>query len=96
MPFDVRTRSDGDDDRLEPAAARDAIGAALDEGGITFVKLGQLLATRRDLLPAEIVDELTALQDVEVVSRIGGLRPTAAELAAARRRIRAGAEYGVS
>ncbi|SNT58870.1 ubiquinone biosynthesis protein [Asanoa hainanensis] len=49
------------------AAARRQLGrslrAALDEGGITFVKLGQLLATRRDLLPAEIVDELTALQD---------------------------------
>ncbi|MDG4826461.1 AarF/UbiB family protein [Asanoa sp. WMMD1127] len=49
------------------AAARRQLGrslrAALDEGGVTFVKLGQLLSTRRDLLPAEIVDELTALQD---------------------------------
>jgi hypothetical protein len=32
MPFDVRTRVDGDVDRLEPAAARDAIAAALDAG----------------------------------------------------------------
>jgi len=32
MPFDVRTRSDGDGERLDPAAGRDAIGAALDEG----------------------------------------------------------------
>lgn len=36
---------------------------ALDEGGVTFVKLGQQLSTRRELLPAEFVDELTALQD---------------------------------
>jgi ubiquinone biosynthesis protein len=36
---------------------------ALDEGGVTFVKLGQLLSTRRDLLPAEFVSELTSLQD---------------------------------
>jgi ubiquinone biosynthesis protein len=49
------------------AAARRQLGrslrAALDEGGVTFVKLGQLLSARRDLLPAEIADELTALQD---------------------------------
>jgi hypothetical protein len=32
MSFDVRTRADGDDDRLEPPAARDAIAAALDSG----------------------------------------------------------------
>jgi ubiquinone biosynthesis protein len=36
---------------------------ALDEGGVTFVKLGQVLSTRRELLPSEFVDELTALQD---------------------------------
>jgi len=36
---------------------------ALEDGGVTFVKLGQVLATRRDLLPAEFVDELSGLQD---------------------------------
>lgn len=36
---------------------------ALDDGGVTFVKLGQLLSTRRDLLPAEFVEELGHLQD---------------------------------
>jgi ubiquinone biosynthesis protein len=36
---------------------------ALDDGGVTFVKLGQVLSTRRDLLPVEFVDELSLLQD---------------------------------
>ena len=36
---------------------------ALEAGGVTFVKLGQLLSTRRDLLPAEVADELARLQD---------------------------------
>jgi len=36
---------------------------ALDEGGVTFVKLGQQLSTRRDLLPSEFADELVRLQD---------------------------------
>jgi ubiquinone biosynthesis protein len=35
----------------------------LDELGPTFVKLGQILATRADLLPAEYVAELRLLQD---------------------------------
>ncbi|MEQ0557814.1 AarF/UbiB family protein [Amycolatopsis sp. NEAU-NG30] len=36
---------------------------ALEEGGVTFVKLGQLLSTRADLLPAVFVEELAKLQD---------------------------------
>ncbi|MFL6115016.1 MAG: ABC1 kinase family protein, partial [Catenulispora sp.] len=35
---------------------------ALNEGGLTFIKLGQILSTRRDLLPAEVVEELSTLQ----------------------------------
>ncbi|MGI8962946.1 MAG: AarF/UbiB family protein, partial [Thermomicrobiales bacterium] len=35
---------------------------ALSDGGVTFVKLGQILSTRRDLLPKEFVDELSQLQ----------------------------------
>ena len=45
------------------ARAARSLRLALDEGGVTFVKLGQLLSTRRDLLPAEFVDELGRLQD---------------------------------
>ena len=36
---------------------------ALQELGPIFMKLGQMLSTRRDLLPADIVDELAKLQD---------------------------------
>jgi ubiquinone biosynthesis protein len=36
---------------------------ALEDGGVAFVKLGQVLSTRRDLLPAEFIAELARLQD---------------------------------
>jgi len=35
---------------------------ALSDGGVTFVKLGQILSTRRDLLPKEFIYELSQLQ----------------------------------
>ncbi|NUR27447.1 MAG: AarF/ABC1/UbiB kinase family protein [Catenulispora sp.] len=35
---------------------------ALNEGGLTFIKLGQILSTRRDLLPAPVIEELSLLQ----------------------------------
>jgi ubiquinone biosynthesis protein len=38
-----------------------SVRLALEEGGVSFVKLGQLLANRRDLLPAEFVNELSRL-----------------------------------
>lgn len=40
-----------------------ALRRALEDGGVTFVKLGQQLSVRRDLLPQEFVDELSLLQD---------------------------------
>ncbi|GAA3474486.1 ABC1 kinase family protein [Nonomuraea roseola] len=35
---------------------------ALNEGGVTFVKLGQTLSTRRDLIPEVFADQLASLQ----------------------------------
>ncbi len=46
-----------------PSRLAPALRDALDEAGVTFVKLGQLLATRRDLLPPEFTDQLATLQD---------------------------------
>nr|BFF26389.1 AarF/UbiB family protein [Glycomyces mayteni] len=40
-----------------------ALRRALDDAGVTFVKLGQILSTRRDLLPAVYIAELSKLQD---------------------------------
>ncbi|MCB1642310.1 MAG: ubiquinone biosynthesis regulatory protein kinase UbiB, partial [Xanthomonadales bacterium] len=36
---------------------------ALEELGPIFVKFGQILSTRRDLMPPDIADELALLQD---------------------------------
>jgi ubiquinone biosynthesis protein len=45
------------------AALALSLRRALEEGGVTFTKLGQLLSTRRDLLPEEFIAELAQLQD---------------------------------
>src|SRR6187399_440242 len=47
--------------REEPRAVR--LREALQELGPIFVKFGQALSTRRDLLPADIAEELAKLQD---------------------------------
>ena len=45
----------------EPAGAR--LRQALESLGPIFVKFGQMLSTRRDLLPPAIAEELARLQD---------------------------------
>ena len=57
----------------EPRAVR--LRRALEALGPIFVKFGQMLSTRRDLLPVDIADELAKLQDQ--------VPPFAAELAVA-------------
>jgi ubiquinone biosynthesis protein len=69
-----------------------SLRTALEEGGATFVKLGQMLSTRADLLPAESIEELGRLQeqvapipwrDVEAVleGELGPVEETFASLA---------------
>jgi ubiquinone biosynthesis protein len=48
-------------DRAAPRGAR--IRRALEELGPIFVKFGQTLSTRRDLLPEDVAEELVKLQD---------------------------------
>src|SRR5678816_4198504 len=47
--------------RDEPRAVR--LREALQELGPIFVKFGQVISTRRDLIPADIAEELAKLQD---------------------------------
>lgn len=56
--------------RSEPSAPAAGGGAwatrlrmALEELGPSFVKLGQIVSTRSDILPADLISELTKLQD---------------------------------
>lgn len=46
-----------------PYTSAERARLVLEELGPTFVKLGQILSTRPDVLPAEYIDELQALQD---------------------------------
>jgi ubiquinone biosynthesis protein len=47
----------------EPRPLARNLRAALEEAGGMFVKLGQVLSTRADLLPADVIAELSQLQD---------------------------------
>lgn len=56
----VQGGHDDDESTLEPAGVR--LREALEEAGGVYVKLGQIAATRIDLLPPEVCEELGHLQ----------------------------------
>ncbi|OPL16770.1 MAG: ABC transporter [delta proteobacterium MLS_D] len=49
--------------RLDTLTRAERVRMAIEELGPTFVKLGQILSTRPDLLPADMIVELEKLQD---------------------------------
>jgi ubiquinone biosynthesis protein len=59
----LRGRGRREDEAGGRAALARSLRQAMEEGGVTFVKLGQLMSTRRDLLPEEFISELARLQD---------------------------------
>jgi ubiquinone biosynthesis protein len=58
----VRVRPRFGDHERNVAFAR-SLRRTLEEAGVTFVKFGQLMSTRDDLLPPEFITELQSLQD---------------------------------
>ncbi len=62
-PFVRETRRRALDDTGGRRHLGIALRNTLNAAGVTFVKLGQIMSTRRDLLPPEVVDELSQLQD---------------------------------
>ncbi|MFO0453466.1 MAG: AarF/UbiB family protein, partial [Pseudomonadota bacterium] len=50
-------------ERERGASRAERLRLALEELGPIFIKFGQALSTRRDLIPADIADELAKLQD---------------------------------
>jgi ubiquinone biosynthesis protein len=58
-----RVFSGKDRERLDSLSRPERLRMALEELGPTFIKLGQVLSARADLLPDEFIRELTKLQD---------------------------------
>jgi ubiquinone biosynthesis protein len=49
--------------KMDPRSRGERLRMALEELGPVFIKFGQMLSTRRDLLPTDLADELAKLQD---------------------------------
>jgi ubiquinone biosynthesis protein len=72
----LHLRGQDDITRLEPAAR---VRRALEELGPTFVKLGQILATRADLFPPDWIAEFGKLQDAAPAVPFEAIRAQLAE-----------------
>ncbi|HWD81698.1 MAG TPA: AarF/UbiB family protein, partial [Kribbella sp.] len=62
-PYLRGRRRPGRENAAGQAELARSLRLALDEAGVTFVKLGQVLSTRSDVIPAAVAEELSRLQD---------------------------------
>jgi ubiquinone biosynthesis protein len=62
-PYIRGRRRPGRENAAGQAELARSLRLALDEAGVTFVKLGQVLSTRSDIIPASVANELSRLQD---------------------------------
>lgn len=63
FPGRARFKLPGGDNTAEGTTIYERIRLALEELGPTFVKFGQIMSTRTELLPPEMIDQLKRLQD---------------------------------
>ncbi|HZX06733.1 ABC1 kinase family protein [Kribbella sp.] len=62
-PYLRGRRRPGRENAAGQAELARSLRLALDEAGVTFVKLGQVLSTRSDIIPPSVATELSRLQD---------------------------------
>ena len=62
-PYLRGRRRPGRENAAGQAELARSLRLALDDAGVTFVKLGQVLSTRSDVIPASVAAELSRLQD---------------------------------
>lgn len=69
--------------RDQPYTEAEHLRLALEELGVTFIKLGQILSTRPDILPPEYIEELAKLRDSVPAVEVAAIRATIEEELAA-------------